>query len=165
LNFDLRPNERIFQNLNIKNSLKIQNWKLKIINMKITATQYAKSLYELTDGKTKQDINGVVVGFVKVLQKNNQIRLVKNIIEKFSNLYNQKNGIVEAEITSREALGKDVSNKLRNYVSTKYKAKEVVIKNKIDEQIKGGIIIKVGDEIVDASISGKLRSLRSSLEK
>ena len=47
----------------------------------------------------------------------------------------------------------------------KYKAKEVVIKNKIDENIKGGIIIKVGDEIVDASISGKLRSFKSSLDK
>ncbi|MFA6382815.1 MAG: ATP synthase F1 subunit delta [Parcubacteria group bacterium] len=133
--------------------------------MKITAIQYANTLYELTDGKTKQEVDGVVAGFLKVLRKNNQLKMAGKIIEKFSNLYNQKNGIVEAEVTSREALSKDVGNKLRNYVSTKYKAKEVVIKNKIDEGIKGGIIIKVGDEIVDASISGKLRSLKSSLEK
>lgn len=155
----------MFQNLNIRNSLKIQNWKLEIITMKITATQYAKSLYELTDGKAKQDVNGVVAGFLRVLQKNNQLKMAGKIIEKFNGIYNQKNGIIEAEIISREALGTDVSKKLRNYVSTKYKAKEVVIKNKIDESIKGGIIIKVGDEIIDASISGKLRSLRSSLEK
>lgn len=133
--------------------------------MKITATQYAKSLYELTDGKSKQDIGDTITGFMKVLQKNNQIKLAGKIIEKFSGIYNQKNGIVEAEITSREALSKDVSNKLRNYVSTKYKAKEVVIKNKIDENIKGGIIIKVGDEIIDASISGRLRGLESLLRK
>jgi F-type H+-transporting ATPase subunit delta len=133
--------------------------------MKITATQYANTLYELTDGKSKQDVDGVVAGFLKVLQKNSQLKMAGKIIEKFNGIYNQKNGIVEAEITSREELGKDVSNKLRNYVSTKYKAKEVVLVNKIDEDIKGGIIIKVGDEILDASISGKLRSLKSSLEK
>jgi ATP synthase F1 delta subunit len=133
--------------------------------MKITATQYAKSLYELTDGKTKQDINGVVVGFVKVLQKNNQIRLVKNIIEKFSNLYNQKNGIVEAEITTKEEVRSEVRTRVCTYVSNKYKAKEVVLNNKVDKDIKGGIIIKVGDEIVDASIGKSLVELKRVLMK
>lgn len=133
--------------------------------MKITVTQYANTLYELTDGKSKQDIDGVVAVFLKVLKKNGQLKMAGKIIAKFNDLYNQKHGIAEAEITSREALDKDVSNKLRNYVSTKYKAKEVVIKNKIDENIKGGVIIKVGDEIVDASISGKLNDLKNRLAK
>ncbi|MFA4818061.1 MAG: ATP synthase F1 subunit delta [Parcubacteria group bacterium] len=133
--------------------------------MKVTASQYANTLYELTDGKSKQDVETVAKKFISMLAKNNQLKMAGKIIVKFNSIYNQKNGIVEAEITSREALSKDVSNKLRNYVSTKYKAKEVVIKNKIDKSIKGGIIIKVGDEIIDASISGKLRSLKSSLEK
>ena len=109
-------------------------------------------------------IQGVVAGFMKVLKKNNQLKMAGKIIEKFNGIYNQKNGIVEAEVTSREALDKDVSNKLRNYVSTKYKAKEVVIKNKIDENIKGGIIIKVGDEIIDASLKSRLINLNKLLK-
>ncbi|MFA4818059.1 MAG: F0F1 ATP synthase subunit delta [Parcubacteria group bacterium] len=51
----------------------------------------------------------------------------------------------------------------RYYVSNKYKAKEVAIKNKIDENIKGGIIIKIGDEIIDGSLSARLNSLRKTL--
>jgi F-type H+-transporting ATPase subunit delta len=133
--------------------------------MKITAAQYANTLYELTAGKPKQEVDGVVAGFLKVLQKNNQLKMTGKIIEKFNGIYNRKNGIIEAEITSRETLDKDVSNKLRNYVSTKYKAKEVVLINKIDDQIKGGIIIKVGDEIVDASIGKSLVELKRVLMK
>jgi F-type H+-transporting ATPase subunit delta len=133
--------------------------------MKITATQYANTLYELTDGKAKQDVDGVVAGFLKVLQKNNQLKMAGKIIEKFSNLYNQKNGIVEADVTTRYKIQDTMTKQIEKFVKEKYKAKEVMIKNKIDESIKGGIIIKVGDEIADASISGKLRSLRSSLEK
>jgi F-type H+-transporting ATPase subunit delta len=133
--------------------------------MKITASQYATTLYELTADKSKQDVSNVITGFVKILQKNNQIRLVRNIIEKFSNLYNQKNGIVEAEITTKEEVRSEVRTRVRTWVSTKYKAREVVIKNKIDEGIKGGIIIKVGDEILDGSVAGKLRSLESLLTK
>jgi F-type H+-transporting ATPase subunit delta len=155
----------MFQNLNIKNSFKIQNWKLKITTMKVTASQYANTLYELTDGKSKQEVDGVIAGFLKVVQKNNQLKMAGKIIEKFNAIYNQKNGIVEAEITSREMLDEDVSNKLRNYVSTKYKAKEVVLINKIDDQIKGGIIIKVGDEILDASVANRVAMLKKELVK
>jgi F-type H+-transporting ATPase subunit delta len=133
--------------------------------MKITATQYANTLYDLTKDKKKSEIDVVAKKFINMLVKNGQLKMSGKIIEKFSDLYNKKNVIVEAKITSREELSKDVSNKLRNYVSTKYKAKEVVIKNKIDESIKGGIIIKVGDEIVDASISARLRGLESLLKK
>lgn len=133
--------------------------------MKISATQYATTLYELTQDKSKSEVDSIAKKFIELLIKNRQIKLAGKIIEKFSEIYNRKNGIIEAEITSREVLSNELRNKVSNYVSNKYKAKEVVINNKIDESIKGGIIIKVGDEIIDASISGKLRSLKSSLKK
>ena len=133
--------------------------------MKVTASQYANTLYELTDGKTKQDVDGVVAGFLKVLQKNNQLKMAGKIIEQFNGIYNQENGIVEVDVTTRYKIQDTITKQIEKFVKEKYKAKEVVIKNKVDENIKGGIIIKVGDEIVDASISGKLRSLKSSLEK
>jgi F-type H+-transporting ATPase subunit delta len=133
--------------------------------MKVTASQYANTLYELTDGKSKQDVGSVVAGFLKVLQKNNQLKMAGKIIEKFSNLYNQKNGIVEAEIATARKLESSQVHKVESYVKEKYKAKEVVIKNKIDESIKGGIVIKVGDEILDASVANKLKKLESILSK
>ncbi len=131
--------------------------------MKVTATQYANTLYELTDGKSKQKIDDVVVGFLRVLQKNNQLKMAGKIIEKFNGIYNQKKGIIEAEVTSREELCGEVRTKVLTYVSNKYKAKEVVLNNKIDVNIKGGIIIKVGDEIIDASIKTHLINLNKLL--
>ncbi len=133
--------------------------------MKITASQYATTLYELTQNKNKSEINVVVKKFTEQLIKNRKNKLSVKIIEKFSGIYNQKNGIVEAEITSREVLSNELRNKVSNYVSTKYKAKEVILNNKIDESIKGGMIIKVGDEILDASVAGKLKKLESILIK
>lgn len=133
--------------------------------MKITANQYAKSLYELTSGKTKPEIDGVVANLTKVLQKNRQMKLAKKIIERFADIFNKEQGIVEAEVISREKLSKELLIQVSSYVSNRYKAKEVVIKNKIDLNIKGGIVIKVGDEVMDASVARQLEELRSSLEK
>jgi F-type H+-transporting ATPase subunit delta len=133
--------------------------------MKISPTQYATTLFELTQDKNKSEVDSVTKKFINMLAKNNQLKMTEKIIQKFIEFYNQKNGIVEAEVTTREKISTEVSIKISNYVSNKYKAKEVVIKNKIDENIKGGIIIKVGDEILDGSVAGKLRSLEILLSK
>ena len=132
--------------------------------MKISTIQYSKSLYELTAGKSRQEIDNIIVSFAKMLMKNNQLKMAGKIIEKFNGIYNQKNGIVEADITSREKLSSELAGKLEKFVKEKYQAKEVVIKNKIDESIKGGIIIKVGDEIVDASLKNHLNNLSKLLK-
>lgn len=133
--------------------------------MKITATQYAKSLYELTVGKSEQEVDGVVGNIIKVLQKNRQMKLVKKIIERFSEISNKEKGIVEAEVISCEKLSDKLRKEVSSYVSIKYSAKEVVIKNKIDLNIKGGIVIKVGDEVMDASVARQLQELRINLVK
>jgi F-type H+-transporting ATPase subunit delta len=133
--------------------------------MKITATQYAKTLFELTAGKSQAEVDGVGANFVKTLAKNNQMKLAPTIMEKFSELWNKDKGIVEAEIISREKLGGEVVKKLENFVKEKYQAREVVLHSKIDSDIKGGFILKVGDEMIDGSVARKLRVLKSSLEK
>jgi len=133
--------------------------------MKITANQYAELFYELTVNKAQAEISAIVSNFLEVLAKNRQMKLADKIIEKFSEIYNKKNGIVEAEITSCEVLSNELRNKVSNYVSTKYQAKEVILNNKIDLKIKGGIVIKVGDDIMDASIERSLVELKNVLVK
>jgi F-type H+-transporting ATPase subunit delta len=133
--------------------------------MKITANQYAKTLYEITADKTKQEIDAAVANFLKVLIKNRKIKLANKIIERFSEIYNRENGIVDAEITTKEVLSKVLSNKLEKFIKEKYKSEKVEIKNVIDEKIQGGIIIRVGDEVMDASVSRSLAELKKELAK
>lgn len=133
--------------------------------MKATATQYAKTLYELTIDKTRQEIDGVVSKFLEELQRNGQIKIADQVVNKFQEIYNAENGIVEAEVVTREKISESLENKVKNFIKEKYFAKHVEIHNKIDENLRGGIIIRVGDEILDGSLDRKLRELRSILEK
>lgn len=133
--------------------------------MRITTSQYAKTLYELTKDKSDLEVNNIIAYFLKVLVKNRQMKLAAKIKERFADIFNKEQGIVEAEIITREKLSEHLRKEVSNYVSNKYSAKEVVIKNKIDLDIKGGIVIKVGDEVLDASVARQLQELRSSLEK
>ena len=59
----------------------------------------------------------------------------------------------------------EFEKKIKDYLKEKYKVEKVVISKEIDKNIIGGFIIKTGDDIVDQSISGKIKKLRENLIK
>jgi F-type H+-transporting ATPase subunit delta len=131
--------------------------------MRITSTQYAKSLYEATAEKSHNEVDVLVSNFVKVLAKNGQMRLKNEVLRKFETVSNMKNGIVVAEVSSREKLSAEMIEKLTSFIKEKYQAEKVVIKNTTDEKIGGGVIVKVGDEVFDASVKGQLGRMKKIL--
>ncbi|MFA6285349.1 MAG: ATP synthase F1 subunit delta [Parcubacteria group bacterium] len=133
--------------------------------MKITSKQYAQTLFEMTDGKQKAEIEKSVADFARHMYKERKLKLSEKIIESFEKIYNQKNGIVEAEVVTAEKLSVAVEKKVKDYMEKKYSAKEVVVKNIVDPNIKGGMIVKVGDEVMDGSVAGKLSELKKVLIK
>ncbi len=131
--------------------------------MRVTSAQYAKSLYEATLDKSHSEVDVLVSNFVKVLAKNRQMRLKNEILRKFESVTNQKNGIVMAQVISQEKLGAEMIERLSGFIKKKYQAGKVEIENTVDEKIKGGVIVKVGDEICDASVKGQLKKMKNVL--
>jgi len=131
--------------------------------MKISVTQYARTLHETVKDKSQKEIPKIISGFIKILAKNNQVKNSAKIINKFNVIYNKENGIVEAEVVTKHKLESSQVHKVESYIKERYLAKEVVLKNIVDERIKGGIIIKVGDELMDASVAKQLKNLKNKL--
>jgi F-type H+-transporting ATPase subunit delta len=84
---------------------------------------------------------------------------------KFSELYDKRHGIVLTQVRGRADVSQDVLEKVREFVKNRYDAKEVEIDFVVDEKIKGGIVIQVGDEVIDASVATQLRMLKKELVK
>jgi len=131
--------------------------------MKASAAQYAKTLYELASGKNKSEIDSIAASFAKLLAKNNRLKMAPAIIEKFGNIWNRENGILEADVESAYPLNDEISGKITKEIKEKYGAKEVILNNKINKDIKGGIIIKIGDEVIDSSVKKQLKMLKQAL--
>ena len=131
--------------------------------MKASAAQYAKTLYELASGKNKSEIDSIAASFAKLLAKNNRLKMTPAIIEKFGNIWNRENGILEADVESAYPLNDETSGKITKEIKEKYGAKEVILNNKINTDIKGGIIIKIGDEVTDSSVKKQLKMLKQAL--
>ena len=104
-----------------------------------------------------------ISSFVVFLNRSRRAKLSGKIIEHYSKIYNDKKGIIEVEIISRKKLGEDLLKKVKDHLKEKYQAKEIVLNNVLDPEIKGGFILKVGDEVINNSISGRLDSLKKVL--
>ncbi|MEI6596668.1 MAG: ATP synthase F1 subunit delta [bacterium] len=133
--------------------------------MKITAKQYALSLYESADGKTAAQVKAVIKKFIELLAKKNQLSRAGKIIAEFIKIWNDKRGIVEAQVVSANGLDKTNIKLLENYIIKLSGAKEVTVSQKIDKNILGGVVIRYGDKIVDGSLKTQLVDLKNKLIK
>ncbi len=66
-----------------------------------------------------------------------------------------------AEVTSALPLTKEEQETVKSDVLAKTGAAAVSFR--VDPSILGGLVIKVGDKVLDGSVAGKLESLRASL--
>jgi F-type H+-transporting ATPase subunit delta len=131
--------------------------------MRISSKQLAQTLFDLTDRKSKPEIEKSVRDFGLYLARNRKLKLSEKIIESFEKIYNSQNGIIEARVVTAQKLESPQIQKIEKYIQKKYQAKKVILKNIVDENIKGGMIVKVGDEVMDGSLRGKLEELRKIL--
>lgn len=131
--------------------------------MRVSAKQYAQVLYDVTEGRSEAETEKNISEFLAYLLKSRKLKLAEKIIEQFGKVYNKEKNIIEAEVISRQKLDEALEKRVRHYVKEKYQAEEVVLRNIVDENIKGGLILKIGDEVLDGSVMGMLGELKKIL--
>lgn len=110
-----------------------------------------------------KNANAYLMNFLMLLVDKRRIVFLPAIIAQYLNLLRKLNQTVLAEVTSTKELSSDQTEAIVNKVKAMTKAKSVEVKATIDPDIIGGVIIKVGSQVVDASIRGQLRRLSLSL--
>lgn len=71
-------------------------------------------------------------------------------------------GRTVAVVTSAEALSEQQTTDLGGRLRSIY-GREIAVHNEIDPTLMGGVVVRVGDEIIDGSVAGRLDALRRSL--
>jgi len=132
--------------------------------MKITAKQYAIGLFESIEDASDNKVKEVVKSFARVLIENNDTAQVEKIIRHFNIIWNETKGIIEAEIVSARKLDTNLTKLLEEYIKKIAKSKDINVVKKIDTNIIGGVIMKYGDKVLDASLKTKLNQFSDNLK-
>ena len=133
--------------------------------MKITAKQYAESLYEAVKEKKDSQIKDAIKNFFNILIQNNDIVKAEEIVKEFEKIWNIEEEIIEAEVVSAKELDNSIVKLLNNYITELSGAGKVILNQKVNKDILGGVIIKFEDKILDGSLRMRLRKLKKEMVK
>jgi F-type H+-transporting ATPase subunit delta len=100
--------------------------------------------------------------FLLVVIDKRRTRALPEMAEAFSALVNEHFGRLKAEITTAVEPDPELKAEVERRLG-RVLGKEILPRFRIDPRIIGGVIVKVGDRIMDGSIRRRLRMLRRSL--
>ena len=108
--------------------------------------------------------NAYFRNFLLLLVDRRRISLLEPVLQQYLVLLRQLKQIALAEVISAVPLTEEQQKSVKDKVIALTKAREVELEAKIDPELIGGVIIKVGSQVIDASLRGQLRriSLRLS---
>lgn len=113
----------------------------------------------IQDITKKFSLSPLSSNFFASIVRNRRLNLFPEIYEEFSRLNKQQKNILEVEVISAVRTEKAQIDRLRALIEKKYPGKKIEIREVLKEKILGGFQVKIGSEIIDASLKNKLASL------
>ncbi|MBP8066996.1 MAG: ATP synthase F1 subunit delta [Pedobacter sp.] len=105
-------------------------------------------------------VHKITQSFLKLVVNKGRAGILFETSKQFIHQYNLIKGIVTAEVTSATALTDENRKEIVGLVKKELGANEVIVKEKLDDKLIGGFILKVGDKQFDASIASGLNKLK-----
>ena len=103
--------------------------------------------------------NPYLRNFLLLLVDKRRIFFLDQILKQYLALLRQLNQTVLAEVTSAVALSPEQEEAIKQKVISITNARQVELETRVDSELIGGVIIKVGSQVIDASLRGQLRRL------
>lgn len=130
----------------------------------LTHPQIEKEEKKAMLDKLFKDMNDTLNKFFKILIDKNRINCINEIMQDFITRYNKANNIVVAYISSAVELNEKDLDKIESMLEKKT-GKKVEMKFKVDEELIGGIRIRVNDEVLDNTVVNKLKKMKEAVIK
>jgi F-type H+-transporting ATPase subunit delta len=100
--------------------------------------------------------------FVSVLIQNQRGGIIPDVVASYEEELDRSRGVVHAQVTTAIPL-KDVEAADVRHRLEQVTRREVVMSTLVDPSIVGGFVARIGDQLIDASVVGRLQALRASL--
>jgi F-type H+-transporting ATPase subunit delta len=107
-------------------------------------------------------VNPLTFAIMEVLTTKNREGLLLSIADEFHTLLDTQQGIQQAQVSSASALTEEQRAELTAKVA-QISGKKAVLTEKINEQLIGGYVLKIGDTQIDTSVRKRLADLRVQL--
>lgn len=142
------------------------NQLLEILESSEELTQFLASPLPVPEAKKSvlrqiaaDKVNPFLLNFLMLLVDRNRLVFLSSILKQYQTLLKELNQTVTAEVTSAVDLSEEQKEAIKQKVLNIAKARQVDLSITVDPSLLGGLIIKVGSQIIDASLKGQIRRI------
>ena len=114
--------------------------------------------------KAVTDADPVLLNFLGVLVDNHRMPALFRIRREFDRLWEEENRLLPVQVTSAIDLDEATVRSIGDRVSEQT-GRRVELTSKVDPDILGGLVLTVGNSILDASIRNRLENLRKQVAR
>lgn len=154
--------EKISSNLDLIREILSQSKDLnEFLTNPLISTNDKKEIIEKVFGK---EVDVLIVNFLKVLTDKERFSLFEEIFESYNKLLDNINNISRIKVVSAISMSDEAQKRLKTKLEEKLRM-NVVLDMSIDTDIIAGLVIKIGDNIIDMSLKHKLEDLSKSITR
>lgn len=124
----------------------------------ISSTERGETLKRIFGGKASP----LLSNFLGVLNEKGRLGSLVEIADAFDDLLDEQLGKIEVDVTVAQKLTPEQLEEVRKRVSAALK-KEAVVHQYVDESIIGGLMLRVQDKLIDASVRTQLQAMKQQL--
>ncbi|QDS89854.1 ATP synthase subunit delta [Rosistilla oblonga] len=112
----------------------------------------------ILDSLLGDKVHPVLLRFLKVVAGRGRLGYLNEIRYSADQLKNEMMGRVVAEVRTALPLTDELRQSVQQRLADKL-GKDVVLKETVDPQLIGGLVVRIGDTVIDSSVAGQLESL------
>jgi F-type H+-transporting ATPase subunit delta len=109
-------------------------------------------------------IGGIAGNFIRLVVRKRRLFAIPAMMRAYEALLAERKGIVPAEVTVAEPMPETMMGELKTALR-KAEGKEISLSVKINPDIIGGMVVKLGHRMIDASLKTKLNALRVAMRE
>jgi len=118
----------------------------------------------VTDLAGKLQIEGTILNFLKLLADKNRLRDLSGIAAVFGELLDAEKGVLRGKLLTAVKLDQKKQEAVVKQLEKKAK-RTLVLEFGVSPEILGGVVLKVGDKILDASLRAQLSILKDTIKR
>ena len=115
-------------------------------------------------GKVLVGADEIFINFLKVLIDNHRMPVIFRIRRQFESLWKEEHRLISVDVTSAIELDESIARQIQERVESQT-GRTVQLSRHVDEDIIGGLIVRVSNMILDASIRNQLERLRRQVAR
>ena len=129
----------------------------------IHSSMAPEQLAQLFNQICGEQLNEQGQNLIRVMAENGRLSVLPAVVAEFSAWKAELDKELEAQITSAAALSEAEKAKIQKSLEARYQ-RTVRLNCQLDPSLMAGLVIKIGDDIIDASVRSKLNRLAEALQ-